>query len=289
MHSQKTKNFFVFMFPTILVLVLVLVGPLIYSLIISFFNTSLKVQGIGDFVGLGNYISSLKDHYFISSSLTTIKFTVIVVIIEFLAGLAIALLLNTNIKGKNIFFSIIIIPMLITPIAVGLTWRLLLHSNLGIVNYLLSLIGISGKAWLADPKLALGTVIFIDVWQQVPYMVLVILAGLTTLPAEPFEAAAIDGSSRLQTFFLITLPIMMPTFMVVILLRSITALKTYDLIYVLTRGGPGITTEVISYHIYQQAFRYTEIGKASAMSYLLLLFIVPLAFLFVRLSRNKMK
>ena len=289
MRSGKYKNFLIFMFPTVLILFLVLISPLIYSFVISFFNTSLKVRGIGNFVGLGNYISSLKDQYFTSSSLTTIKFTVIVVIIEFLVGLAIALLLNTNIKGKNIFFSIIIIPMLITPIAVGLIWRLLLHSNLGIINYLLSLIGIRGKAWLADPSLALGTVIFIDIWQQVPYMVLIILAGLTALPNEPYESAAIDGSNRLQTFFLITLPLMMPTFMVIILLRSIMALKTYDLIYVLTRGGPGTTTEVISYHIYQQAFRYTQIGKASAMSYLLLLFIVPIAFLFVRLSKNKMK
>ena len=277
------------MFPTVLILVLVLISPLIYSFVISFFNTSLKVRGIGDFVGFGNYISSLKDEYFISSSLTTLKFTVIVVVIEFLAGLVIALLLNTNIKGKNIFFSIIIIPMLITPIAVGLIWRLLLHSNLGIINYLLSLIGIRGKAWLADPSLALGTVIFIDIWQQVPYMALIILAGLAALPIELYESAAIDGSNRLQAFFLITLPLMMPTFMVVILLRSIMALKTYDLIYVLTRGGPGTTTEVISYHIYQQAFRYTQIGKASAMSYLLLLFIVPIAFLFVKLSKNKMK
>jgi len=289
MRSRRNKNFIIFMLPTVLILVLVLVSPLVYSFVISFFNTSLKVRGIGDFVGLGNYISDLKDPYFIGSSLTTIKFTVIVVIVEFLAGLAIALLLNTNVKGKNIFFSIIIVPMLITPIAVGLIWRLLLHSNLGIVNYLLSLVGITGKAWLADPGLALGTVIFIDVWQQVPYMVLVILAGLATLPTEPFEAAAIDGSTRLQTFFMITMPIMMPTFMVVILLRAITALKTYDLIYVLTRGGPGTTTEVISYHIYQQAFRYTEIGKASSMSYLLLLFIVPIAFLFVRLSKSKTK
>lgn len=177
--------------------------------------------------------------------------------------------------------------MMITPIAVGLIWRLLLHSDLGIVNYLLSLIGISGRAWLADASIALKTVMFIDIWQNVPYMVLVILAGLVTLPTEPYEAAAIDGASRIQSFFRLTVPMMIPTFSVVMLLRTITALKTYDLIFVLTRGGPGTTTEVISYHIYQQAFRYLEIGKASAMSYLLLLMIIPVAFLFIKISRNR--
>lgn len=228
------------------------------------------------------------DEYFWDSTRTTIIFTIGVVCVEFVAGLLIALLLNEDIKGKNLFFSIIIVPMMITPIAVGLTWRLLLHSNLGIVNYLLSLLGISQRAWLAEPSLALKTVMFIDIWQQVPYMVLVILAGLVSLPAEPYEAAYVDGATKFQKLCYLTCPMMMPTFMVVILLRTITALKTYDLVYVLTRGGPGVETEVISYHIYQQAFRYLEIGKASSMSYLLLLFIFPIAYLFVRLSKNRL-
>ena len=275
------------MLPSLIALLLVLAIPLGYSLITSFFNTNLKYQGLGDFAGLSNYASVLQDEYFIESVVTTAKFTVGVVVVEFLAGLAIALLLNNIRKGRNFFFTIIIVPMMITPIAVGLIWRLLLHANLGIVNYMLSLVGISGQAWLADSSLALKTVMFIDVWQNVPYMVLVILAGLVTLPAEPYEAAAIDGASRTQSFFRLTVPMMLPTFSVVLLLRTITALKTYDLIFVLTRGGPGTSTEVISYHIYQQAFRYLEIGKASAMSYLLLLLIIPIAFLFVRISRNR--
>ena len=287
MISNKRKDFLIFMFPTLLVLLLVLAVPLIYSLTVSFFDTNLKVKGLGSFVGLDNYINVLHDKYFIGSALTTLLFTIGVVFFEFIFGLIIALLLNNEIKGKNIFFSIIIVPMMITPIAVGLTWRLLLHSTLGIVNYSLSLFGIAGKAWLADSTLALGTVMFIDVWQQIPYMVLIILAGLVSLPTEPYEAAAIDGASRMQVFFRFTIPMMMPTFAVVILLRSITALKTYDLIYVLTKGGPGTTTEVISYHIYQQAFRYLEIGTASSMSYLLLTFIVPLAFVFIKLAKNR--
>lgn len=288
MKKINRRNFIIFMLPSLIALMLVLAVPLVYSMITSFFDTNLKYRGLGDFVGLQNYIEVLKDTYFLDSVKTTVIFTVCVVILEFLTGLGIALLLNNIRKARNFFFTIIIVPMMITPIAVGLIWRLLLHSDLGIVNYVLSLIGITGKAWLADSAIALKTVMFIDIWQNVPYMVLVILAGLVTLPTEPYEAAAIDGASRLQSFFNLTVPMMIPTFSVVLLLRTITALKTYDLIFVLTRGGPGTTTEVISYHIYQQAFRYLEIGKASAMSYLLLLMIVPVAFLFIRISRNRM-
>lgn len=287
LKSIRRKEFAVFMLPSIIVLVLVLAVPLVYSLVTSFFDTNLKYSGFGDFVGLQNYIDVLKDSYFRQSVFTTFKFTVSVVTFEFLVGLGIALLLNNIVKARNFFFTVIIVPMMITPIAVGLIWRLILHSDLGIVNYLLSLIGVSGRAWLADSSIALKTVMFIDIWQNVPYMVLVILAGLVTLPMEPYEAAAIDGASRIQSFFSLTVPMMLPTFSVVLLLRTITALKTYDLIFVLTRGGPGTTTEVISYHIYQQAFRYLEIGKASAMSYLLLLIIVPIAFVFVKISRNR--
>lgn len=288
MKKINRRNFIIFMLPSLIALMLVLAVPLVYSMITSFFDTNLKYRGLGDFVGLQNYIEVLKDTYFLDSVKTTVIFTVCVVILEFLTGLGIALLLNNIRKARNFFFTIIIVPMMITPIAVGLIWRLLLHSDLGIVNYVLSLIGITEKAWLADSAIALKTVMFIDIWQNVPYMVLVILAGLVTLPTEPYEAAAIDGASRLQSFFNLTIPMMIPTFSVVLLLRTITALKTYDLIFVLTRGGPGTTTEVISYHIYQQAFRYLEIGKASAMSYLLLLMIVPVAFLFIRISRNRM-
>lgn len=287
MKKINRRNFLIFMLPSLIALMLVLAVPLVYSMLTSFFDTNLKYRGLGDFVGLQNYIEVLKDKYFLDSVKTTVIFTVCVVVLEFLTGLGIALLLNNITKARNFFFTIIIVPMMITPIAVGLIWRLLLHSDLGIVNYVLSLIGISGKAWLADSSIALKTVMFIDIWQNVPYMVLVILAGLVTLPTEPYEAAAIDGASRIQSFFNLTVPMMIPTFSVVLLLRTITALKTYDLIFVLTRGGPGTTTEVISYHIYQQAFRYLEIGKASAMSYLLLLMIVPVAFLFIKISRNR--
>ena len=282
-QKADRKNFMVFMVPTIFLILLTVVAPMAYSFVLSFTNADLKYKGIGDFVGISNYIEVLSDTYFRGSILTTIIFSFVVVAVEFVIGFGIALLLNTNIKGKNVFFSIIIVPMMITPIAVGLCWRLLLHNTLGIVNWLLSLIGISGHAWLGDTATALGTVMFIDIWQQVSYMVLVLLAGLVSLPTEPYEAARIDGASNGQCFRYLTLPMMAPTFSVALLLRLITAFKTYDLIYVLTKGGPGTSTEVISYHIYRQAFTYLKTGRASAMSFILVIILLPVAYIAIRL------
>ena len=287
MKKRARKDFSTFMLPALIVLVMVLAVPLCYDVLVSFFDKSLKYRGLGNFIGLDNYIQDLKNDEFTGSILTTWKFTIGVVSIEFLLGLLIALGLNALNTGKNLIFTIIIIPMMITPVAVGLIWRLILHPQLGIFNYILSRFGVEKIAWLGDSRLALPTVMFVDIWQNIPYMVLVLMAGLVTLPREPFEAAAIDGSSRIQSFFRLTVPMMMPTFSVVLLLRAIMSFKTYDLIYVMTRGGPGTVTQVISYTIYNQAYRYLNTGTAASMSIYLVLMIVPIAILFLWLSRNR--
>lgn len=287
MKRRNRRDFASFMMPALIVLIMVLAVPLAYDIIVSFFDKSLKHPGLGNFIGLKNYINDLHNDEFTGSVVTTWIFTIGVVSIEFLLGLLIALGLNALGKGKNLIFTIIIIPMMITPVAVGLTWRLILHPQLGIINYLLSFLGIPKIAWLGDSKLALPTVMFVDIWQNIPYMVLVLMAGLVTLPREPFEAASIDGASRTQSFFRLTIPMMMPTFSVVILLRAIMSFKTYDLIYVMTRGGPGTVTQVISYTIYNQAYRYLNTGTAASMSIYLVLMIIPIAILFLWLSRNR--
>lgn len=287
--TEKKKQFLIFFVPSIIVLALTIIYPLLYSLVISFFSTSLKTKGIGDFIGLDNYIRAFQDIYFINSAWNTLLFTMFVVTLEFLFGLFVAVLLYRIAHGKKVFFTIIIIPMLITPVAVGLIWRLLLHPDLGIVNYMLSLIGIEGQAWLGDAQWAMMTVVLVDIWHQVPFMILILLAGLVSLPQEPYEAADIDGANRLQIFWNITLPLMLQTVIVAIVFRMITAIKTYDLIYVLTKGGPGTMTEVISYHIYKQAYTFLNTGYSSAMSYLLLLVILLFSIVFVKVSRGKSK
>ncbi|MGM8212231.1 carbohydrate ABC transporter permease [Virgibacillus sp. W0430] len=286
MAFEKRKQEAIFIYPALIILGVIVLFPLLYALVTSFFSTSLKESGLGSFVGLDNYLNVFKNEYFAKSIWVTFIFTVTVVFFEFIFGFIIALLLNRKIIGKKVFFTIIITPMLITPVAIGLIWRLLLHPQLGIVNYVLNTIGLSSQAWLADKGLALMSVVLIDIWHQVPFMVLILLAGLVSLPKEPYEAAFIDGASSIQTFFRITLPMMIPTMAVAILLRTINALKTYDLIYILTKGGPGSETEIISYHIYKQAFTFLETGYSSAMSYLLLFIVVILSFLFVKTSKR---
>ena len=262
----QLKNAAILFFPAVICIGAVVIFPLFYSLVLSFTDTNLRARGMGTFIGLENYITALTDEYFLKSIVTTLQYTVVSVIAELCVGYMIAGLLNKVKKGREFFFSIIIIPMMISCVAVGMIWRLLLHPELGIVNYLIELLGGTGRAWYGDAKYALGTLIFIDVWQETPYMTLLILAGLVSLPKDPYEAARIEGANVFQTFQKITLPLMKPTLIVATLLRAIGALKTYDLVYVITKGGPGTSTEVMTYNIYKQAYQYLNTGRAAARS-----------------------
>jgi len=181
---------------------------------------------------------------------------------------------------------ILLIPMLMPPITVGTIWRLLLHPELGIINYFLGLMGLPQPAWLGDPRLAMITIIIVDIWHETSFILLILLAGLTSLPDELYEAAMIDGANSSQQFRFITVPLMMPTILVAVLIRMIAALKTYDLVYILTRGGPGIATETISYYIYRVAFVFLDMGKSSAMSFLLLVVIILLTLVLMRIMRS---
>ena len=158
-----------------------------------------------------------------------------------------------------------------------------MHPDLGIVNYLLGLVGFPKLGWLGDPQLAMPTVIAIDVWHETALILIVLLAGLTSLDRTPFEAAKVDGASSIQTFFSITLPMLSPVILVALLIRMIAAIKTYDLIYILTRGGPGFRTETMSYYVYKMAFRNMSMGDASAMSFILLLIILFFCLILIRI------
>ena len=283
----QLKNAAILFFPAVICIGAVVIFPLFYSLVLSFTDTNLRARGMGTFIGLENYITALTDEYFLKSIVTTLQYTVVSVIAELCVGYMIAGLLNKVKKGREFFFSIIIIPMMISCVAVGMIWRLLLHPELGIVNYLIELLGGTGRAWYGDAKYALGTLIFIDVWQETPYMTLMILAGLVSLPKDPYEAARIEGANVFQTFQKITLPLMKPTLIVATLLRAIGALKTYDLVYVITKGGPGTSTEVMTYNIYKQAYQYLNTGRAAAMSYILLAIILVISIFFVGIGQEK--
>jgi multiple sugar transport system permease protein len=262
--------------PALSALLLVILFPIFFALYTSVFDYTLIHPVHDDLVGLAHYRSALGNVEFGHSLWVTLRFVAAVVILEFLLGFTIALMLNTVERGKNVYYLILLLPLLINPVVVGLIWRMFLHPVLGIVNYLLGLIGIGAVNWLGDPSNAFWTVVLVDIWHQVSFMVILLLAGLSALPREPYEAARMEGASALQTFLHVTLPLLRPVIMVTLLIRLIFAVRTYDLIYIMTRGGPGQATDLVSYFIYRQAFVTLNIAQAAAMSVILLLIVLAL-------------
>ncbi len=263
-----------FVLPAILLMVVVLIFPLIYSFRTGLYYHVLTKPTYRPYIGLDNFDEVLHDENLHNAVKVTLKFTGWAIAVELLLGYAIARSLSVLPHFRNAFMSVLMVPMMITPIAVGLLWRMLLHPDLGIVNYLLDEIGIGGQPWLALKSTALPTLIFIDAWQWTPFVMLLLYAGILSLPEEPFEAATIDGANFIQKVLYIELPMLRNVVMVAVILRVIDLLRTYDLIFILTKGGPGSSTETFSYYVYRLAFTNLNMGEASAASYLFLFAIV---------------
>lgn len=272
--------------PSLTVLFLIVLFPVVSALYTSLHEYTLIAPNFDTFSGFDNFWLALSDAEFRHSAWLTIKFVIGVVILEFVIGFAVALMLNKVERFKPIYYAILLCPLLMNPVIVGLIWRMFLHPNLGIVNYLLSTIGLGPVNWLGDTKIAIWTVILVDIWHQVSFMIVLLLAGLASLPKEPYEAARVDGANAFQCFIHITLPMMRTVIIVTLLIRLIFAVKTYDLIYIMTRGGPGVATDLVSYFIYRTAFVGLNIGEASAMSIILLTAILALTVYLYRYMRT---
>jgi multiple sugar transport system permease protein len=272
--------------PSLALLFLVILFPVFWASFTSLHDYTLIAPNFDTFTGAGNFTKALADGEFRHSLLLTAMFVVGVVLLEFVLGFLVALALNKVERFKAIYYAILLCPLLMNPVIVGLIWRMFLHPNLGIVNYLLSTIGLGPVNWLGSTSVAIWTIILVDIWHQVSFMIVLLLAGLSALPKEPYEAARVDGASPLQCFWRITLPLMRPVIVVTVLIRLIFAVKTYDLIYIMTRGGPGVSTDFISYFIYRTAFVSLNIGEASAMSIILLAIILGLTLYLYRYMRS---
>jgi multiple sugar transport system permease protein len=240
--------------------------PLIYSIKIS-------LQGESGNWTLQNFARLFTDQFFLSALAHTIVYAAIALTFEFLIGLALALLLNTQMPGRALFRSLLLAPMMLPAVVVGVVWRLMLNSDFGAVNGTLKSFGLRTESltWTASPKLAMASVIVADIWQWTPFVFLILLAGLQAIPQEPYEAALIDGASAWQTFRHVTLPLLKPAILIVLLLRTMDLLRAFDQIFILTEGGPGFATETASLYIYRTAFRFSNFGYAAAMSFVLLL------------------
>jgi multiple sugar transport system permease protein len=254
-----------FILPAVLLLGVLLIWPIIYSGYISFFHYNVYTQE-NQFVGFNNFLRMFKDNVLGRITWNTIVFLVASVGIEILLGLELAVLLNRSFFGKGLIMALLSIPMIMPPVVVGFMWRFLLQAKYGWVNYFLTTFGLPTSAWYESPQLSLPCLILVDVWQWTPFLALIFLAGLTSVPKEPIESALIDGATSNQVFMRIVLPQLMPVLKIGIIFRFIGALKSVDVMWILTEGGPGYSSELISSYIYRVVWSAQRIGYAAAIS-----------------------
>ena len=283
----------VFSAPAMLFTLLLLSFPLVWTIYLSLTDAARKVGGAKNFVGLANYIAVLTDTHGLYTARfwpavgRTLFFTGGVLVLELVIGMLIALLLWKPFRGQGLVRVAILLPLVATPVAVGMMWRLIFDPNIGFANHMLSWFGINPQPWLSSPRTALPTLMFIDVWQWTPMVVLILLAGLTSLSEEPQEAAKVDGASGWQRFWYVTLPMLAPTALTAILLRGIDALKTFDILYATLGSGGGSfhEAETLNVFAYTLSFDYNRYGTASTV--LILFFMLILAAIILLTSSRK--
>jgi multiple sugar transport system permease protein len=271
--------------PTVAALAALSVYPLLYAIRISLQSGS----GEAARWTLANFARLATDQFFLAALWHTLLYAIVALTFEFLLGLSLALILDRPLRGRGLFRALLLVPMMLPPVVVGVVWRLMLNPNFGAINGTLKAAGADTDSltWTASPTLALASVIAVDVWQWTPFMFLVLLAGLQAIPQEPYEAAMIDGSSAWQTFRYVTLPLLRPAILVALLLRTMDLLRVFDQIFILTEGGPGFATETVSLYIYRTAFRFSDFGYATAMSFVLLLLTNIISLTYIRLLQRQ--
>lgn len=271
--------------PMFVAIALVDAFPLVYAVVASLQRFQLSgADQSRPFIGLQNYVDFIAAPAFANASVNTLVLTVSVVSLEIVIAFGLAFLLTLpNLRFRNVYLLVIMIPLLLSPVAVGLSWRLILHPDLGVLNWVLSLVGVPRQAWLGNAALAMPSVIAVDIWHETSALILIFYAGLRALPQEPIEAAVVDGATGWQSLRLVVIPLMLPIIIVGGLIRTVSAVKTYDLVYILTRGGPGTATETISYLIWRTGLAGPlDLGQAAAGSIVLFLVIVVLTYFLLR-------
>ncbi len=279
---------YIFTLPTIIFVLAMILFPLGYTLVLSFFEWSMSNSVPMHFIGLENYKSLFTDDRFLLAVVRTFYFSAIALLFEVVLGVAIALYLNREMVGKNIVKTAFLLPMVATPVAVGLVWTLIYEPTIGIANVLVKAIGLKPLIWLGSPETALPSLMLVDIWQWTPMVMLVVLAGISSLSTEPFESAMVDGATKWQTLWKITIPLLRPTIFTAILLRLIDVLKTFDIIYATTQGGPGFATETMNILAFRHAFEYFQFGKASATLVIFFIIVLSIAAIFIKI-KNKVE
>ncbi len=259
--------------------------PMLYSLLLSLEKYNLTDPDNVLFVGLGNYLTLFESSNFWSVMERTVLFTVISVALTMVLGLAFALILNERFHGRGVFRTLLLVPWVIPAVVVGIAWEWIFNSNYGVLNALLQQVGLiqEFRPWLGDPATAMPAVIVAKVWKEVPFASLLFLAGLQTIPADLYEASRIDGAGAWRSFLHITLPLLRPTILVVIVLQTMWTFRVFDIIFVMTNGGPMDTTNLAAFYTYLETFKYLHVGLGAALAYVVTAVIVAASVLYMRL------
>jgi multiple sugar transport system permease protein len=261
--------------PAVIALFLIVIIPIGYNLYMAFTKWTIGL-GKPRFIGIENFVDLVLDARVINGLQVMVYFSGLSLFIELALGLAIALYFHRHFKGSEIVQAIYIFPFAATPVAVALIWRVMLNPEIGVINYLLRSIGLPGSLWVSGPRTVIPALVMVDVWKWTPMITLIVLAGLKSLPQDPYEAARIDGAGTLQVFWYITLPLIRPVLIAALMLRSLDNLKEFDTIYTITQGGPGIASETLYLYSYKVAFNFFKAGYGSAL--MVVVFLIVLAF-----------
>lgn len=272
-----------FVLPAVIVLLLVVVFPLLYSVYVSLYNYDLLLPS-PNFIGLGNYLEALGDSRFIASLIRTGELVIMCVTVQYLLGLLLALSLYYHVgRFRGLIVALLSIPPMIPPVVIGYMGRLIFHPVASPVNYLLEVVHIPAKPlWHTSAQTSLLTIFLLDTWQWTPFMMLLLLSGLMAIPQEYLESVRIDGASPWQEVRHVVLPLLKTVSVVAILFRALDILRIFDIIYVLTYGGPGTSSEVVSFYIYLTSFNYWRIGYGAALSWLLTIILSLLAMIYLK-------
>ncbi len=286
--ERQGRLAFWLLLPAFLAVFGVIVYPMFRTLLISLFEVKSAVATVTPFVGLDNYIQALSSSGFWSAMGRTLYFTLMSTSIELVVGLVIAWLLNARIRGRWLLRAIVVLPWALPTIVNAAMWKGIYNAQYGALNGLLSQVGLIDQyqTWLSDPFTALNFLIVADAWKTTPLVAFFLLAGLTAIPHELYEAARVDRAGWFRTFRSVTLPLLAPSIALVLVLRTVEAVKVFDIVYAMTRGGPANGTQTISYYTYVTAFSEQNYGLGSAISYLIVIVIIALSALYLRLLRR---
>ena len=275
--ARRQRTYYRFIVPALVVIGAVIIFPWLFTIWMSTFDW--KIGSEAHFVGFDNYTALVSNQRFLEAVVRTFYFTALAVIAPLILGTLAALIFHRQFPFRGFLRAVFVMPMMATPVAVALVWTMMFHPQQGVLNYLLSLVGLPPSLWVYSPTWVIPSLVMVEVWHWTPLVMLIVLGGLAALPTEPYESAKLDGASEWQLFRYITLPLVAPFLLVAGVIRTIDALKAFDTIYVITSGGPGTASETINLYLYLQAFAFYNIGNASAVVVIFFFIVMALALL----------